>query len=208
MASWKTPSDAAFCCSLLSLSDASALKSTSTPKPARVLFPSVDADSECPANLIVPDRPHRHLGHRDAHHLRPAHVIVGDLRHRRVRDDAVHAPDNVAALDHAHAHVHVVGDVDPLAQLVAEHVDGAVFDHHAAEPHVDPVELRARNGDAVEHRVAVALDRDPVLATDDRDVADRDAVRPHDDASPDDRACVADQHFAPPDHERALVDAG
>ena len=46
-----------------------------------------------------------------------------------------------------------------------------------AQPHVDPVELRARDRDAVEHRAADAVDGDAVVAADDRDVPDRDAVR-------------------------------
>ena len=96
----------------------------------------------------------------------------------------------------------------PCAHGFAPRVDRAVADLDVAAADVDAVELRARDGDAVEHDVARLVDVDPVLAADDGDVADRDAARANDDAAADDRARVADERLALVDHERPLVHAG
>jgi hypothetical protein len=80
-------------------------------------------------------------------------------------------PTIVQPLDHAHPHVHVERDVDALADLVPEHVDGAVLDHDPRRADVDAVELRALHGDAVEDRAVDVLDVDAVLAAEDGDVA-------------------------------------
>ena len=95
----------------------------------------------------------------------------------------------------------------PCAARVAARVDRAVADRDVAVTHVDAVELRARDGDAVEHDVAHVLDVDAVLAADDAHVADRHAARADDDAAAHDGAGLADQRLARVDHERPGVHA-
>ena len=124
-----------------------------------------------------------------------------------MRRDSLLAAHDRAALDHAHSHVHVEGDVDPLADSVAEHVDRAVADDDPGEADVDAVELRSLHGHAVEDRVVDAVHCDPVRAADDGHVLDLDIVVRNDDAAADDGARLALEHLALPDHERTLVDA-
>ena len=125
-----------------------------------------------------------------------------------MRRDADHPADDRAAFDHAHPRVHVEGDVDALAEAVAQHVDGAVADDDAREADVDAVELRALHRDAVEDGAADALHGDPVLPADDRHIPNLDVVVRDDDAAADDRPRVSLEHLAPRDHEWPLVDAG
>src|SRR6185437_12417843 len=99
---------------------------------------------------VVLDLAHRHLGHRDAAQLGRLDVVVAQHRHRGVRGDPVLAAGDVAAFHHRHAEVGVVGDVDPLPERHAAHVDGAVVDHHRGAADVYAVQLRVHDGDVVE----------------------------------------------------------
>src|SRR5581483_4973803 len=166
-----------------------------------------DTDAGRVPDLVVHDHPHRHLRDRDAALGRPADLVVDDVGHRGMRRYAVHPAGYRAAFDERPSHVHGVGDVDSLSELVPEHVDAAIPDDYPGEAHVDPVEPRAGDGDAVENGSVDVLDRDPVVAPDDGDVLDGHPARPDDDSAAYDRARVADEHLAPCDHDGPLVHA-
>ena len=123
-----------------------------------------------------------------AAHRRPLDPVVLEHRRRRVRDDPLLAADDGAAGDHRLARVHVVRDVDSLAVGDAAHVDVAVRDRDRLAADVDAVELRADDGDVVEHDAAHPVDGDAVDAADDGDVADLDVLVRDDDAAADDGA--------------------
>ena len=153
-------------------------------------------------------RAHRHLV--DVDRLLPcaADAVAHDLGHRGVRGDPLHSTHDRAALHHAHPHVHVERDVDPLAEPGAEHVDRAVANDDACCSDVDAVELRALHGHVVEDRAVDAVHGDPVRPPEHGEVADLDVVVRYDDPAADHRARLTLQDLALPDHERSLVYAG
>src|SRR5687767_6944178 len=84
----------------------------------------------------------------------------------------------------------------------------AVTNLDAAAAHVDRVQARPGDLDALQHDVLRVIDFDAVLVRQDRQVAYHNVVGRHNDAAPHDGPGLADELLRVVEDERAFVDTG
>ena len=161
-----------------------------------------DPDAVRAEHVVVADRPHRHLAHRDPAQRRLADVVVLDVDHRHVRDDPLAHADDRAALDHRSSPCPSRTRCRcpaPTGRAAPRRVQSSIITR--ARRTWMPSSVDADDVHVVEHHVVRVLDVDAVLAADDGDVAQRDVVGADHDAAVDD---AADERLRVADHERPL----